>query len=134
MFSAHWLAQAAHTAVQMACFGIWIAGCVIALRQRPRAGATSCATGFGLLSLVQLYLLVTYLTFLVRVQFGGASSVWPDSLAMLIGGLAGLAQIAGAAFVVAGVSWAWSRRSEDQPDPARFHDEMHGSLSSRSSH
>lgn len=117
MFSADWLGQAAHSAVQIACFGLWVTGCVLSLRNRPAAGTGLASTGFGLLALVQLLSLVTFVLFIVRVRMGGGLTIWPDTLALLFGGLTGIGQIAGAALVVAGATTAWRASRRDAPSP-----------------
>lgn len=114
MFSADWLGQAAHSAVQIASFGLWVTGCVVALRNRPARGTAPAAAGFGLLALVQLLSLVNFVLFLVRVQLGSGRTIWPESLSMLIGGLIGIGHVAGAALIVAGATSAW-RAWQGQP-------------------
>lgn len=118
MFSADWLSEAAHSAVQIACIGIWTAGCVLALRNRPAAGTAFAAAGFGLLAFVQVLSLVMYLAFLLQVQLGGSPTSLNETLWFLAGGLTGIGQIAGTALVVAGASSAWqaSRRETSPAD------------------
>ena len=102
MFTADWLGQAAHSAVQVASFGIWVAGCVLALRSRPAAGTGLAAAGFGLLALVEVTSIVFYVAFVIQVR-AGAGAALPDVVALLIGGFGGVGKIAGAALVVGGV-------------------------------
>lgn len=113
MFAADWLGQAAHSAVLIASFGIWTAGCVLALRRRPATGSGLAATGFGLLALVEVTSVVFHLAFIMQLRSGGAAAL-PDVVALVLGGFGGVGQIAGAALVVGGIQSYW-RASRDEP-------------------
>ena len=111
MFS--WLYEAAQSATQLVCFGLWCAGCVVALRHRPRPGATLAAAGFGILALLELVSLAFYLTFVLRARIGSTVAPFSDVFTLFFIGVQGILHIAGVALLVAGVSRAWISRDTE---------------------